>query len=537
MEIPVMVTSKDRGVDFVVLGGGIAGMRAAIDLAPGGRVLVVTKDDLYESSTEYAQGGIAAALGEDDEVTLHLHDTLLAGDGLCREEAVRVLVEEGPKQIHQLIEWGMQFDRDGTKLAFTREGAHSRSRILHAHGDSTGSEILRALIAKARTLPSIQLHPHAIATELVREGGKVCGVTYLDAQSSSPKRIPADGVLLATGGLGHIYKETTNPSVACGDGVAMAYRAGALLSDMEFVQFHPTALFVKGAPRFLLSEALRGEGAYLRNLLLERFMPRYHEAAELAPRDVVARAIIMEMQRTRADFVYLDLTSLDPEHVKKRFPRIFSTCLKYNIDITTDLVPIRPAAHYAMGGVATDLHGATSLPGLFAAGEVASTGVHGANRLASNSLLEGLVFGARSAAAMLNKQIPADFPSPPPNPRAEGSTLAAPLPTTPPPTDFQKGVEEARAILWDKVAIIRNGKHLSEAVKRLAEISLPETPNPSRQAYEACNILTVARLIARCALAREESRGAHYRSDFPLKNEANPPRHSYISKNSPPFFE
>ncbi len=490
-----MVTRKDSGVDFVVLGGGIAGMRAAIELARGGRVLVLTKDDLYESSTEYAQGGIAAALGEDDEVTLHLHDTLLAGDGLCREEAVRVLVEEGPQQIQQLIDWGTRFDRNGTKLAFTREGAHSRSRILHAHGDSTGSEILRALMAKARTLPSIQLQPHAFATELVQQDGKVCGVTYLEAPSSPPKRLPAHGVLLATGGLGHVYKETTNPSVACGDGVAMAYRAGALLSDMEFVQFHPTALFVKGAPRFLLSEALRGEGAYLRNMLLERFMPRYHEAAELAPRDVVARAIIMEMQKTRADFVYLDLTSLDPEHVKKRFPRIFSTCLKYNIDITADLVPIHPAAHYAMGGVATDLHGATSLPGLFAAGEVASTGVHGANRLASNSLLEGLVFGARSAAAMLNKHTPADFPSPPPKPRAEGSTPAAFLPATFPPADFQKAVEEARAILWDKVAIIRNGKHLSAAVKRLAELALPEIPSPSRQAHEAGNILTVARRL------------------------------------------
>ena len=290
-----MVTRKDKGVEFVVLGGGIAGMRAAIELSRGGRVLILTKDDLYESSTEYAQGGIAAALGEDDEVTLHLHDTLLAGDGLCREEAVRVLVEEGPQQIHQLIDWGMRFDRNGTKLAFTREGAHSRSRILHAHGDSTGSEILRALMAKARTIHSIQLQPHAFATELTVEDGKVRGVTYLEAESSAPKHLPANSVLLATGGLGQVYKETTNPSVACGDGMAMAYRAGALLSDMEFVQFHPTALFVKGAPRFLLSEALRGEGAYLRNLLLERFMPRYHEAAELAPRDVVARAIIMEM--------------------------------------------------------------------------------------------------------------------------------------------------------------------------------------------------------------------------------------------------
>ena len=449
------------------------------------------------------------------------------------EEAVRVLVEEGPQQIHQLIEWGMRFDRDGIKLAFTREGAHSRSRVLHAHGDSTGSQILRALMAKARTLPSLQLQPHTLATELVVEDGKVTGVAYLDANNPSPKRISARAVLLATGGLGHVYKETTNPTVACGDGVAMAYRAGALVSDMEFVQFHPTALFVKGAPRFLLSEALRGEGAHLRNLLLERFMPRYNEAGELAPRDVVARAITLEMHKTRAEFVYLDLTSLDPEHVKKRFPRIFSTCMQYNIDITTDLVPIRPAAHYAMGGVATDLHGATSLPGLFAAGEVASTGVHGANRLASNSLLEGLVFGARSATAMLNKRAAAAFPSPPPNPRAESS--AGPSPAAPPP-DLSKAVVEARAILEEKVAIIRNGKQLSEAVKRLSELSLPAVPQPSRESQEACNILSVARLIARCALAREESRGAHYRADFPLKNSTKPPRHSYVSKNSPPFF-
>ncbi len=531
-----MVKRKDNAVDFVVLGGGIAGMRAAIELSQGGRVLVLTKDDLYESSTEYAQGGIAAALSEDDEVTLHLHDTLLAGDGLCREEAVRVLVEEGPKQIQQLIDWGMRFDRNGTKLAFTREGAHSRSRILHAHGDSTGSEILRALMVKAKTLHSIQLLPHTFATELALEDGRVCGVTYLDAKSSELTRLPAGAVLLATGGLGHVYKETTNPSVACGDGMAMAYRAGAILSDMEFVQFHPTALFVKGAPRFLLSEALRGEGGYLRNLLLERFMPRYHEAAELAPRDVVARAIVMEMHKTRAEFVYLDLTGLDPEHVKKRFPRIFSTCLQYNIDISADLVPVRPAAHYSMGGVATDLLGATSLPGLFAAGEVASTGVHGANRLASNSLLEGLVFGARSATAMLNKHIPPPFPSPKPNPRAEGSPSSATAPESAPPNDPQKAIEEARAILWDKVGIIREGKHLSEAVKRLAELSLPAIRQTSRAAYEAGNILTVAPLIARCALAREESRGAHYRSDFPLKDESRPPRHSYVTRIFPPYF-
>jgi L-aspartate oxidase len=534
-----MGTRKEAKLDFVVLGGGIAGIRAAIELAPKGRVLVLTKDDLYESSTEYAQGGIAAALSEDDEVTLHLHDTLRAGDGLCREEAVRILVEEGPQQIHQLIEWGMHFDRNGTKLAFTREGAHSRSRVLHAHGDSTGSEILRALMAKAKSLPSIQLQPHAFALELLVEDQRVCGVSYLDEKGSTPKSVHASAVLLATGGLGHVYRETTNPSVACGDGVAMAYRAGALLSDMEFVQFHPTALFVKGAPRFLLSEALRGEGGHLRNILLERFMPRYHEAAELAPRDVVSRAITLEMQKTRGEFVYLDLTGLDAEHVQKRFPRIYTTCLNYNIDITTDLVPIRPAAHYAMGGVATDLRGATSLTHLFAAGEVAATGVHGANRLASNSLLEGLVFGARAAAAMLDNHTPKAFPSPQGNVRPVApyphATVSAPAP--PAATDFNKAVEEARAILWEKVGIIRNGKHLGEAVARLEEIHLAAPIPPSRHSSEVCNILSVARLIARSALAREESRGAHYRSDFPLKNEAKPAAHSYVSKNSPVFFE
>jgi L-aspartate oxidase len=533
-----MMTRKDSGMDFIVLGGGIAGMRAAIELAHAGRgVLVLAKDELYESSTEYAQGGIAAALSEDDEVTLHLHDTLQAGDGLCREEAVRVLVEEGPVQIQQLIEWGMRFDRNGTKLAFTREGAHSRSRVLHAHGDSTGSEILRALMAKVRTLRSIKVQPYAFATELLMESGRVCGVTYLNTQKSLLQQVRAQAVLLATGGLGQVYKETTNPTVACGDGVAMAYRAGALISDMEFVQFHPTALFVKGAPRFLLSEALRGEGGYLRNLLLERFMPRYHEAAELAPRDVVARAIILEMQRTQADFVYLDLTSLEAEYVQKRFPRIFSTCMKYNIDITMDLIPIRPAAHYAMGGVATDLQGATSLPGLFAAGEVACTGVHGANRLASNSLLEGLVFGARAACAMQTQYGPPQFPAPPPNLRAP-EPQAGTNPTTPSAIDSQKVLDEVRAVLWEKVAIIRTGKHLAEAVKRLNELKLPAPMAPSRQECERGNILTVAGLIARCALAREESRGAHYRSDFPIKNDSRTPRHSYICRTScQPFFE
>ena len=535
-----MVTRKDLSADFIIVGGGIAGMRAAIELARGGRVLVLTKDDLYESSTEYAQGGIAAALSEDDEVTLHLHDTLLAGDGLCREEAVKILVEEGPVQIHQLIEWGMRFDRNGTKLAFTREGAHSRSRVLHAHGDSTGSEILRAIMAKAKTLSTIQIVPHAFAIDLLIENGCVCGVTYIDEKTSSLRTPHASAVLLATGGFGQVYKETTNPSVACGDGVAMAYRAGALLSDMEFVQFHPTALYVKGAPRFLLSEALRGEGAHLRNILLERFMPRYHEASELAPRDVVSRAITMEMQKAQSEFVYLDMTGLDPEHVKKRFPRIHSTCLNYNIDITTDLVPIRPAAHYAMGGVATDLHGATSLKGLYAAGEVAATGVHGANRLASNSLLEGLVFGARAANAILQGHSASGLPLPPSS-QPKAAPPVRPAYSEPSPSEASlvepgRAVSDVRSALWEKVGIIRNGKHLCEAVKVLERISLSAPTVHSRPYYEAQNVVEVGRLIARSAYAREESRGAHYRSDFPLKKEAKPPRHSYVSKAYPSVY-
>jgi L-aspartate oxidase len=536
-----MSRKRELQVDFLVLGGGIAGTRAAIGLARAGNVLVLTKDELYESSTEYAQGGIAAALSEDDEVALHLLDTLRAGDGLCREEAVQILVSEGPQQIKQLIGWGMHFDRNGNKLAFTREGAHSRSRVLHAHGDSTGSEILRILMAKAKSYRTIQFLPRAFAVDLLLDANRVCGVTFLDEKTSSLKTLHAKAVLLATGGLGQVYKETTNPPVATGDGVAMAHRAGALISDMEFVQFHPTALYVKEAPRFLLSEALRGEGAYLRNILLERFMPRYHETAELAPRDIVSRAIIKEMQRTKSEFVYLDLTGLEPGYVKKRFPRIYSTCLHYNIDITTDLVPIRPAAHYAMGGVATDMQTATSLKGLYAAGEVAATGVHGANRLASNSLLEGLVFGARAASAMINQRQEFKLPLPRKNPNSVPSS------PTPGPDLNNRGAEPARlspqetviqvrSILWDEVGIIRHGKDLRDAIKRLDSFLLASPSAPSRKFYEARNILQIGRIITQSALAREESRGAHYRSDFPLKDEATPAKHSFASKDTPVFF-
>src|SRR5579884_761681 len=349
-----------QDVDFIVVGAGIAGLRAAIELAEAGQVLVLAKQELTESNTQYAQGGIAVALSDEDEISLHLQDTINAGDGIVNPEAAHVLVEEGPDRIQELIEWGTEFDRKGTKLTFTREAAHSRNRILHAHGDSTGREIGRALYAKASTLKNISFSEFEFTSALCMENGRISGVQLISAQGEM-HQVRSRAVLLATGGLGHVYRETTNPSVATGDGVAMAFRAGAEISDMEFVQFHPTALYVKKAPRFLLSEALRGEGAILRNEQMLRFMPKYHPLAELAPRDVVARAIAheLEVSHSKDPVVYLDLTHKNAEKLQQRFPRIYQTCMQYNVDITTDMIPVRPAAHYAMGGVRTDLDGAT----------------------------------------------------------------------------------------------------------------------------------------------------------------------------------
>src|SRR2546428_7990031 len=411
--------------DFVVIGAGIAGLRAAIELASAGRVVVLAKRELKDSAT---QGGIAAALSDEDEISLHLQDTLNAGDGLCNPEAARALVEDAPERIEELIQWGTEFDRGGTKLTFGREGAHSRNRILHAHGDSTGREIFRTLLAKAKTY-------------------------------------------------------TTNPPVATGDGVAMAFRSGAEISDMEFIQFHPTALYLKNAPRFLLSEALRGEGAYLRNLEMHRFMPKYHPMGELAPRDVVARAILHELEVSPAKdpVVYLDLTHLKASHVKARFPRIYSTCFQYNIDITTDLIPIRPAAHYAMGCVRTDLQGRTSLPALYAAGEAATTGVHGANRLASNSLLEGLVFGARAGRKMRDelRHGPAKARSKPRVAYSNGPVDAG----------LEELVREMQELMWDEVGIVRAGARLKRAIEHLEKLT-PRVAHPkTRRSYEASNIL------------------------------------------------
>ncbi len=536
-----MKSPRTREADYLVIGCGVAGLRAAIELAGAGKVLVLSKAELTESATQYAQGGIAAALSDEDEIALHYQDTLQAGDSLCHEAAVKILVEEGPARIQELIEWGTAFDRQGTRLAFTREGAHSRSRVLHAHGDSTGREITRALFARARA-SSIEFLPYMFTTELLLEKDRVVGARLLDEQQKTISEIRARALLLATGGLGQVYAETTNPSLATGDGVAIAYRAGAVLRDIEFVQFHPTALYCRGAPRFLLSEALRGEGGCLRNVDLERFMPRYHEAADLAPRDVVSRALMMELRKTGAEFVYLDLTGLDPEHVRARFPRIYATCQEYNLDITADLLPVRPAAHYAMGGIATDLDGRTTLAGLFAAGEVACNGVHGANRLASNSLLEGLVYGARAGRAMAPSQAAKVSRGEEKNKVGKSSSRGAANPgpsggNHPLPADGARRVAQIREVMWQKVGIIRSAESLQAALDLLARRAPPLPSSPNRTQHEQSNLHIVAEVIARCALAREESRGAHYRSDFPCRDDERWGRYSRIALGQPVTFE
>jgi L-aspartate oxidase len=504
--------------DFVVIGAGVAGLRAAIELAEAGRVLVLAKRGVKDSNTQWAQGGIAAALSDEDEVSLHLQDTLVAGDGLCNPQAVKVLVEEGPERIDELVAWGTQFDRNGTKLVFGREGAHSRNRILHAQGDSTGREILRALYAKTKNLTNISVREFEFSTGLQAEEGRITEISLINDQGAR-ENIATSAVLLATGGLGQLYRNTTNPEVATGDGVAMAFRAGAEVSDMEFIQFHPTALYLKKAPRFLLSEALRGEGAHLRNIELDRFMGKYHPLGELAPRDVVARAILHEMEVSGAKdpFVYLDLTHLNAAHVQKRFPRIYSTCMQYNVDITMDLIPVRPAAHYSMGGVRTDLDGRASVAGLYAAGEAAATGVHGANRLASNSLLEGLVYGARAGKTMREELK---------TPSAARSAAETTSSGGAEDSSVEEAIAQIQDLMWKDVGVVRTRAGMQGAIHRLeglaSKVARPET----RRGFEAANIHLAGLLVSRSALAREESRGAHYRTDFPAHDDARFLKHS-----------
>ncbi len=517
------------------MGAGIAGLRAAIDLAQAGRVLVVTKEKLGESNTQYAQGGIAVAISGDEDVSLHLADTIAAGDGLVDPAAARVLVEEGPARVQELLAWGTAFDRYSAgehrgELMLTREGAHSRNRILHANGDATGREIGRALLAHARTTPGITLAEWTIAVDLIVEDGRVVGVVLLDEQGTRTV-VRARAVLLASGGAGQVYSDTTNPPVATGDGIALALAAGAEVADMEFYQFHPTALSLPGVQRFLLSEALRGEGAYLRNANGERFMERYHPLLELAPRDVVARAITREGFGGRPGEllpVYLDMRHVTGLDLAERFPGISSFLRQHGLDLSRDLIPVRPAAHYLMGGVRTDIDARTSLPGLYAAGEVACTGVHGANRLASNSLLEGLVFGARAAQTMREE---------PGRPGREEPATSTEIREFP---EIEPYIAHLQHTMWTHAGLLRDRELLSSADLGTMPSSVlnadPATWN--RRVHEARSLTAVASAIVQSALAREESRGAHFRNDFPAHNDARyRGRHSVLMAGQVRFGE
>jgi L-aspartate oxidase len=514
-----------RETDYAIVGAGVAGLRAAIGLAAdGARVLVVTKESLAESNTHYAQGGIAVAMSGEEDVALHLDDTVNAGDGLVCREAARVLVEEGPRRVEELMRWGAAFDRENGKLMLTREGAHSRNRILHAHGDATGAEIGQSLLRHARSVEGITLLEWTTTVGLIAADGAVTGIEILD-NAGRITRVQASAVLLASGGAGQVFSDTTNPAVATGDGIAMAWRAGAEIADMEFYQFHPTALSLSGVQRFLISEALRGEGAWLRNSRGERFMERYHPLLELAPRDVVARAITREGMGSGGEQlpVYLDMRHVNGIDPATRFPGISRFLAEHGLHLRRDLVPVRPAAHYLMGGIRTDVSGRTSLPRLFAAGETACTGVHGANRLASNSLLEGLVFGARAAEAMRGEEA-----LPP-------SHTAIVIDTCPAEGDFAPLREKLQHTIWEKAGLLRDAAGLSSGHDEIRSLARAIPPGFSRALLELRNLQTVGDLIVRSAIAREESRGAHYRNDYPKRDDGRFAKHSVIRRSGISF--
>jgi L-aspartate oxidase len=509
-----------RHFDYVIVGSGIAGLFAALTAREHGEVLVITKGSLDESNTKYAQGGIAAAVGSDDSPNLHYEDTMGAGAGLVDEEAAHILTDEAADRIADLVRFGVPFDSVDGEISLGKEAAHSRSRIIHAGGDSTGAHIELTLSELARQ-SRITILEYAQALDIEVEDGAVVGISALDSRTNTSERFSCDHLILATGGAGQLFRMTTNPPVATGDGIALAYRAGAEVQDMEFIQFHPTALRLPGAPVFLISEAVRGEGATLINADGRRFMFDYDPRAELASRDIVARALVAEMQRTDTERVYLDVTSLPPERTAVRFPQIMRYCAQYGLDITKEPIPVSPAAHYTMGGVRTNAWGETNIRNLYACGETACTGVHGANRLASNSLLETIVFARRIIDRTLDENRHATEPvedaiALPERFGAVSGGYGRPRSAT-----AVAGVETAlslaalQSLMWERVGIVRSGDGLYEAAMTLAAWETTAVRNQDRPSQELNNLLLCSRLATEAALIRTESRGAHYRTDYP----------------------
>jgi len=531
-----------RESDFLVIGSGIAGLSFALRAAEHGSVTVVTKKGTAESATNYAQGGIAAVLAPEDSFEEHVRDTLVAGAGLCNEAAVRFVVEHGPEAVRGLMELGVRFDPspDAPGYDLGREGGHSRRRVLHA-ADFTGQEIERVLVARCERHPRIEILANRISVDLVTTEKlglpgepRICGAYVMDEESGRVERCRARVVLLATGGCGKTYLYTSNPDIASGDGIAMAYRAGATVANMEFIQFHPTCLYHPDARSFLISEAVRGEGALLRNRAGERFMPRYDERADLAPRDVVARSIDFELKRSGEDCVYLDCTALDPAFVRGRFPNIHERCLSFGFDMTKQPIPVVPAAHYGCGGVRTDLRGETDIQNLFAAGEVASTGLHGANRLASNSLLEGVVFARAAAQAACERLREGGAPRPPEFPAWNPGHAVDPTETV----LVNANWDEIRRLMWNYVGIVRSNKRLDRARRRIENLQREIHDYYwnfvlTAPLVELRNLALVAELIVRSASARKESRGLHYTVDYP--DTAGEPRDTLLCAEPRPY--
>lgn len=516
----------------MIIGGGIAGLRAAMEIDPRLSLLIVTKDRMRESNSRYAQGGIAGVLDQADKFENHVADTLTAGANLCDPQVVETVVREAPDHIRQLIEWGTRFDTQaGGDLMLGREGGHSHHRIVHALGDATGAEIMRAMIGRVRNELKAQIWPNTFTIDLLTTEGECRGALVWNAEHGKTF-VWAKQTILCTGGAGQMYRESTNPPVATGDGHAMCFRAGAVLSDMEFMQFHPTVLYIAGSSRSLITEAMRGEGARLVDADGMRFMPDYDQRAELAPRDIVSRSIVEHMAKTDHPCVYLTMSHLDAEFVRSRFPGIAQTCSQFGIDIARDPIPVRPGAHYMLGGVRVDVEGQTSVPRLWAAGEATASGLHGANRLASNSLLEGLVYGARagratSAAALEEPDTYQAIPLE----NAEVSSGSEPLDLT----DIRNSL---KSIMWRDVAVWRDERKLRDAARNIdtwIRYALSrQFTDPG--GWELQNLLTVSRVMVEAALLRTESRGVHLRTDYPGSDDRNWRKHILLSHGAEPSY-